>query len=143
MGWNWSLHFCQRAVSHTIAKATGDRLVEDREAGIVLDDHCPTCVAGYVDNFAVIGIDKKKVDEKLEAMRLACQAAGLPVHELEPASSYGEFIGLEFDNSRVFVKAKRLWRLKLALRAVLRRGRASGKMLEILTGHTTWIMLIR
>jgi len=143
MGWKWSLHFCQQAVSHTIAKATGDRLVEDREAGIVLDDHRPTCAAGHVDKFAATGIDKNKSTKNWKP----CDWPGWPPDylymNLMQAPLKGNSLVWNSTSPRFSSRPQRLWRLRLALRALLRRGRASGKMFEILTGHATWTMLIR
>lgn len=143
MGWNWSLHFCQSAVSSIVQEATGfDRLVEDREEGIVLTAEAPRCAAAYVDSFAVFGL-LREADKHLQCIIEACGTHGLPVHEIEPASLQAEFVGLEFDRGKLSIKAKRLRRLKFAISAILRRKKVSGRLSEVLVGHLTWALLVR
>eukprot|EP00972_Heterocapsa_arctica_P084616 12463892-Heterocapsa_arctica.AAC.1 len=60
---------------------------------------------------------------------------------MEPASRNAEFVGLELRDGVWAVKAKRMWRLRRALQAVLARGRISGRALEILVGHITWSVM--
>ena len=71
------------------------------------------------------------------------QKLGLTVHEVSVASTSGEFIGLEFSHNSFSVKRARLWRLRFALDRLLQIRNASPKLLEILVGHITWIMMVR
>ena len=54
-----------------------------------------TLAAGYVDNYAVIGLDKSLVTHKANEIRQALEARGLPVHAVEEAADSTVFTGLE------------------------------------------------
>ena len=44
---------------------------------------------------------------------------------------------------KVLLKPERLWKVRLATEALLRRKRCSGKILEVLIGHLTYCFLVR
>ena len=147
MGWNWSLLFCQslmrRALVHN-GFGDGD-LIEDGRPSPVLRDRTSVAAAGYVDNFAIVGGDAEVVTAKRDAVTRTLEAWGLPVHSIDVASSVSVFTGLEIngDLGTVRVKPSSVMRLRQALLAVLRRGAASPRMLEVLLGHVTWAMICK
>ena len=67
------------------------------------------------------------------------------MHEVSSAESTCELLGWILDGVSGLVRptARRLWRLKLGIRALLSRGACSGKTLERLVGHATFVALIR
>ncbi|CAE7797631.1 unnamed protein product [Symbiodinium sp. CCMP2592] len=70
--------------------------------------------------------------------------AGLQVHEEKVCDEKACVLGWEFENSGFFgPTARRVWKTRLAIRALLRRRRASGKQLEILIGLCSFISLAR
>ena len=68
---------------------------------------------------------------------------GCVVHEQCSASTTGEFVGLSFAKGIFSIKTARIWRLRYALTGLLRLKRVSGHLIEIITGHITWAMLMR
>ena len=46
------------------------------------------------------------------------------------------------DPARVALKPARLWKLRMALLEMVRRGRASSQLLEIIVGHFTWACML-
>ena len=68
---------------------------------------------------------------------------GLETHEQSEASQSSDVIGLHFENGVISVKRKRLWRIKLAIECLLKRGRCNGHMLESVVCHCAWAMLLR
>ncbi|CAK0812038.1 unnamed protein product, partial [Prorocentrum cordatum] len=73
----------------------------------------------------------------LDAVKGDLDKSGLHYHEENSPAETLELLGVEFDGRRRLLRPKprRIWRLHLALRAVLRRGRCSGLVLQVLVGH--------
>jgi len=135
MGWSWSLHYCQLVVKNVVEQALGpSRIIEDRRGGIVLSKGLPLAGAAYVDNFAVFGLNKFAVDSQLDALVDGFGKLGLPVHEITPAATHSHFVGLDIDRGIVSLKPSRLWKLRMAVRAVLRRRAISGDALRVIAG---------
>ena len=90
---------------------------------------------------------RRRVDQRMGEARVAYDREGFPVKEekVEPASTMTTALGLVVDGDRGVVAANvaKVKRLVGATRAVLRRGRASGRMLQQLLGHWTWFMMAR
>ena len=144
MGWPWSLHYCQLVVKNVVEQALGpSRVIEDRRGGIVLSKFLPTAGAAYVGNFAVFGLNCKTVDSVLNALVDGFGKLGLPVHEITPASMHSQFVGLDINQRIVSLKPPRLWKLRQAVRAVLRRRATSGDALRVIAGHLTWAMMTK
>ena len=118
-------------------------MVQERRPGVVLSQELPVARATFVDNIAVIGIDAAEVDRKLGLIVSRLKSLALQVHEIEHASRNADFIGLSMRQNRFSIKTKRLWILRMALHAALRRKKCRGVMLEALMGHLTWAMLLR
>ena len=122
MGWSWSLHYCQLVVKNVVGQALRpSRIIEDRRGGTVLSKSLPLAGAAYVENLAVFGLNKIAVDSQLDALVNGFGKLGLPVHEITPASTHSHFVGLDIDRGIVSLKLSRLWKLRMAVRAVLRR----------------------
>ena len=70
--------------------------------------------------------------------------AGLSTHERVIHDSSATVLGVDLDGDQqcTRVTSKRALRLRGAIRAVLTRGRASGKLLEVIVGHATLCALI-
>ena len=160
MGWSWSLHLCQRVVSHCMAQTLEPgAMIVDKSPGLLLagqgsqrdrptgDSRQPSCFkaagAVYVDNFAVLSTCQKYADQKILEAKGAMIKLGLVAHEMEPAATTAEFVGLGLRNGVWSVRPKRMWRLRRALQAVLARGFISGRALEVLVGHITWSALVK
>ena len=118
----------------------------DRPTG---DSHQPICLkaagAVYVDNFAVLTYStcQQYADQKILEAKTAMIKLGLIAHEMEPAATTAEFVGLGLRDGVWSVRPKRMWRLRRALQAVLARGFISGRALEVLAGHITWSVMVR
>lgn len=144
MGWSWALHICQSVIQHQATLAVPEApLILDREKAIALSEEHPSAIAVYVDNFAVFSIDKADGDSKLLRLRDHFNRVGLPVHEFQEVQPKGQFVGLDFDNGSLRVKASKIWRLRKAIRELLRYRRVSGRLLEALLGHATWAALVK
>lgn len=146
MGWSWALWWCQR-VHEKIAERAG--LTEAER----LRDRHPVSSdrfwhIQYVDNLHVLGTDRLEVRTRFWKAVEALKASGLTVHEIEEGQTEGDssmkMLGWEIHESgRVAPSRERLWRVRLAIREILRRGAASGQQLERLIGHMTFISLCR
>ena len=66
------------------------------------------------------------------------------MHEVEVFTDAAPVLGVVLDGRKqnTSLTMKRVWRLRRALRAVLRRGRISGQALEVLIGHATYCAMI-
>ena len=144
MGWSWSLHYCQLAVRNVVEQALGpSRIVEDRQGGIVLSRSLPIAGAAYEDNFAVFGLSSNAVDSELNAFVDGFGKLGLPVYKITPASTHSYFVGLDVNRGLVSLKPSQLWKLRSAVRAVLRRRATSGDALRVIAGRLTWAMMAK
>ena len=142
MGWSWALFICQN-LHEQIVEASGlsegQRLRDGRP--------CPsTSVAHtqYVDNLVVLGQDRSSVVSAFQHAVAHLKAAGLQVHEEEICEGGACVLGWEFEPSGIFrPSARRVWRARLDIRALLARRRASGKQIERLVGLCSFICLAR
>jgi hypothetical protein len=98
----------------------------------------------YVDNLGVLAMTEKEAMSIMCDLQILYPARGLRLHEASCASDRRECLGTVLDCSRhlTALTAKRFFRLHSALRALLRRRRASGKAIEIIIGHCTFCALI-
>ena len=144
MGWNWSLHLCQSYTSNVVKRICGEsNFFSDRSGSkVVSDAHSVICTT-YVDNYAVFGANKQAVNSCSMNISKAFIDLGLQVHEQVSATNDGEFIGLRLHRNHLSVKPSRIWKVRFALMKLVNFRRVSGKVLEIIVGHITWIMLIR
>ncbi|CAK0804818.1 unnamed protein product, partial [Prorocentrum cordatum] len=91
----------------------------------------------YVDNANVIGITAESTQRALEHVKRDFDAKHLDFHEENAASPELQLLGVVFDGVRRQIRPlpRRTWRLHLALQEVIRRGFASGRVVQILVGH--------
>jgi len=142
MGWAWALWWCQ-TISERICEQNG------LDEGSRLRDGDPVPRGNfwhlqYVDNLHVIGTDKGEVERRFWAAVEGLRAAGLTVHEIEVGEGASQILGWELSHSGYLRPTqKRMWRLRMAIREIVKRGRASGQQLERLVGHMTFVSLCK
>ena len=140
MGWSWALHWCQQ-VHERIAERSGLRKSER------LQDFLAAPAGGfwhiqYVDNLHVLGVDKQEVESRFWRTVQALKQSGLTVHEEETCDSGAKVLGWEYEVGGSFRPTKeRVWRIRLATAELLKHGRMTGKQLERLVGHITFVSL--
>ena len=144
MGWTWALFICQKVHERAVAFQGIDPAlrVVDGEVAPPLDNGAHT---EYVDNFAALALEPERANSWMRSVRKRLMQLGLPVHDVEEATSDIRLFGWQIDGIRgkVAPTRERGWRLRYALLEVCRRGRASGREIEKLVGHATFIALLR
>ncbi len=131
-------------MSSYVAKGVGEDLqIRDKRRGVVLSSACKCAGGTYVDNIAILPTSKHHCNRTMQRVIETMQNDGLVVHEVEPASTTAKFIGLELHHNTFYIKRVKMWRVRKALRFVLKRGFISGVALEVLLGHITWLMMVR
>ena len=142
MGWSHAMWWCQR-LSEKLVEGSG-LLKEER-----VRDFDPVPAGNfwhieYVDNLVVFGTDKAEVERRFWLAVTALREAGLTVHEIEFGTGECKVLGWAISEQGVVSPtSSRLWRLRLGIREILKRGRASGQQLERLVGHMTFVSLCR
>ena len=148
MGWSWALHLCQAVLDRAI-RQTGfneDSIISDKGMAVNIDgSHVSCAAAAYVDNFAVIGLNRAEVDLRLSEIGRHLRAHGLTVHEEEQAASVCDFTGLHIDGIRGFISIKpsRIHKLQAAISQLLNLQVCNGKTMQHILGHITWSMMTR
>ena len=142
MGWSHAMWWCQR-ISERICERSGllpsERLRDGQPPPQGTFFHVQ-----YVDNLHIFGNDKEEVETRFWKAVEALRAAGLTVHEIEVADGSSKVLGWEIEDGGYLAPSlSRLWRCRLGIRELLRRGRASGQQLERLIGHMTFVSLCR
>ena len=141
MGWNHALFWCQAIHQHVVqqAGATIDTCLEDK----AIAPASSMFHIEYVDNFIVLGTSKAQVDEVAAAGVKALRDKGLVVHEEESSHGKIKVLGWEFEDTKLRPLSHRVWRVKLAMERLLEVGRVSGRQLEKVVGHASFICLGR
>ena len=139
MGWSWALHFCQEAVSGCAVAASGGDpalLLRERQPAPKLTPGIPLH-AVYVDNHTGLGHSANDARAAHEKFVAACESLGLGLHEEVPATRDLEALGVVFDGGDRTLRHRslRVWRFRLATRALLARTRVRGAELEVWLGH--------
>ena len=140
MGWSWALYWCQKIHEHIVERAG---LLEAER----LQDFTPP-PSGSSSISSMLTISMLQVHPGMVGrFRLAVQAlrdAGLTVHEVEECEETTKVLGWEYEGGNTFRPGRaRVWKVRAALREILRRGVVSGQQLERLVGHITFISLGR
>ena len=145
MGCSWSLFFAQRINELQFSLSPqlgGSRLVSDRSPPLVINPSDPNMLHHYVyvDNLGVIGQNQELVQQGVQAMQDHFNSKELLLHPGEVQCDDIKALGIHLDgrNKRTRVAPERLHKVRQALRCLLRRGRCSGKVLEIVIGHATF-----
>eukprot|EP00959_Pyramimonas_sp_CCMP1952_P044471 929372-Pyramimonas_sp.AAC.1 len=130
-----------------VAEAAGcgdDARLRDGRPAPSLD---PSCYIEYVGNFVSIGNDAEAVRSAVARVMTELKRRGLAVtREEHLGDREGEYAVLGWSVTaagRLSASASRLWRARLAVRGLLRRGRASGRDLERVLGHVIFVTLAR
>lgn len=151
-GFSWSLYFAQRAnefLCQSISPLADAQLSNDRGGPIVMKigkhARAQSHFYVYVDNLGVIGSDRKDVEVAMEGLQKCFNSLGLQLHATEISDGYVEALGCVLDGGSMQSRAnpKRLWRIHHGIKALLSRGRCTGKTLEIIIGHCTFLGLLR
>lgn len=92
----------------------------------------------------VISTSKQLVDDAMTELQHSFNSRGLELHGSEVTENYVEALGCVLEGKRMLSRCnpKRLWRVHHAIKALLNRGRCSGKALEVVIGHCTFLGLI-
>ena len=146
MGFSWALYFCQKMVEERVLAAgfqDAQRIIDRQLAPTLEEEQC--AVATYVDGVAVISTNAAAADAAIAAVKESLNQVGLECGEDGEADDEQVFVGLRIDrdSGRISVSSRRLWRLRLGVLHLLRRGRASGVQLRRVVGHFVWICLMR
>ena len=152
-GFSWALYFAQMANQNIAGKVPSLRksfLVHDRGPPVVLrvgrggqcdvDKHYYV----YVDNLGVLHPQRESVEEVMRDLQAAFNGAGLLLHGSEISSGATDALGCTVEGNRLRsrVSNERLWKIHHGIKALLKRGRCTGKLLEVIVGHCTFAGLM-
>lgn len=150
-GFSWSLYYAQRVNQYKcqlLPSLSDGRLVNDRSRPVVMKivstTACPPHYYVYVDNLGVLRPDSQLVEESMSALEASFKDAGLELRTADISEDAVKALGciIEGSRQRSRVSETRLWKIFMALGALLRRRRCSGKALEILVGHCAFAGLM-
>lgn len=141
MGWSHALWWCQMIHQRIVlgAGAGRDTCLEDK----AVVPNGELMHLEYVDNFVVLGTSEDKVSSLAAAGAAALRSKGLVVHEEEKGESSIKVLGWQFEKTEFKPVSSRVWRVRLAMKRLLELGAASGRQLEKVIGHATFIGLGR
>ena len=118
--------------------------LHDKAKDLVLGRHEGAQVYhGYVDNFGVIAKTQQEADIVLEHWKNFFTENGLSLHKSE-LSQKVKSLGVELDglSLRCRVSSMRFWTIRRALDEILRCQMITGRALEIVIGHITFVVLL-
>ena len=150
-GFAWSLYFAQRANERQCALVNplaDGRLASDRGGPIVfhIGKDCNTGVQYYVyvDNLGVLDTDYAKVESAMNGLQMKFNSQGLNLRASEISCGVVETLGcvVEGSKKRSRINPKRLWKVHNAILALLRRGKCTGRTVEVVVGHLTFCGLM-
>ena len=140
MGFAWALWWCQR-VNERICERSG-LAAEHRVRGGFPTPGGSVWHLQYVGNLHVLGTNKTEVETKFWDAVCGLREAGLTVHEIEFSEAAVTMLGWQTEERGVLQPTyKRIWRIRLAIRQLLSRGRRAGQQLERLVGQVTSVSL--
>ena len=145
--------FCQRAgegIASTLPAFSGATRLFDRGPPAVFDlsgkvaETTSKAFYVYVDNIGLITTKTADARADLASVASAFTAQGLLTHEEETTTGETKALGTRLDLRRLeaSLTPKRVWKVMLGVRAALRAGRLSGRVVEILVGHLTFCGLL-
>ena len=99
----------------------------------------------YVDNAGVMSTSAKVSSSAIAEAQRDFERDGLKFHEVMTSEQGGVMVGWHLDGRRLMTccATKRFAVLRKTLSCVLRRGRISGYVLEVVVGHCTFFGLVR
>ena len=149
MGFSWSLYFAQRIseqLMRQVPALAGSHLASDRGAPVSFSDGDPerTHHYVYVDNLGVMSLSEEKVAAGLDQLTKVFNDKGLLLHGGEVGQESVRALGVELNGASLTttLTPERFHRVRAGLRALLRRGRCSGRALERVVGHCTYCGLL-
>ena len=98
-----------------------------------------------MDNFGIQSLEGQAAKECLDAVTTAFEDKHLKVHETEVQCEKASVLGIVLDGRMLETRARevRLRRVRSAIGTALRSGRMSGRELEVLLGHCTFLALVK
>ena len=144
MGWSWALWWCQFLHQRLVAEVGYSDAIRLRDRAppvpLAASPH-----SEYVDNFVVFSHSGNATRQAVQSVVKVLCDRGLPVHDIAEDTTCAELLGWEVDGVSGTVRptARRLWRARLAVRGLLKSGRASGRDIEKMVGHMSYISLVK
>ena len=146
MGWGWSLWCVQRAHEHqaSLNGLRDEQRVVDRNVPPSLGPN-DVAHAIYVDNFMTISHNPDVSAEACNRHINHLESIDLPCHEIESASTFLKFAGLDFDgiDNTCRVSWNRIWKIRFCIDYVLSLTHLYGRQLEAILGHVTWACMVQ
>lgn len=137
MGWPWSIHFCNEAISHAMRVALRKAglppiLLGDRQQASFFHRGCPV-TAPYVDNLNVVALDEAYGQKVFGLLEEELQKRGFVVRDRVAGEARFEFRGMVLEGRSGVLKHKprRTWRLWMAITALIARRRSSGDAMRV------------
>ena len=149
MGFTWSLFFAQKINERMMTKVLrleGSVLVNDRSEAIVFDETSQDRKIHhyvYVDNLGILSTDHITVEEGLKEVQEVFNKEMLILHPGVVHSRSVKALGCDLrgDLFATRVTAERYHKLHQAIQAILDRKKVSGRILEVVIGHATFVGL--
>ena len=148
MGCSWSLFFAQRINERQLSLTSGleqSTLISDRTPPLIIHPNSPGQINHYVyvDNLGIIGQKHELVETGLTNLQSHFNDKQLLLHPGSVESGEVKALGVCLDGQRkrTRITPERFHKVRQAIRGLIRRGRCSGKTLEIVLGHATYCAL--
>ncbi|CAE7224534.1 unnamed protein product [Symbiodinium sp. CCMP2592] len=149
MGFSWSLFFAQRISERLMSQVPSllhSKLAVDKGDPMYFSDQVPNAAYHYVyvDNLGVLSRSRELVATGLAELTEIFNQKGLLLHTGEVGHDNIQTLGVSLDgaNLTTSLTPERFHRVRQGVRGLLRRGRCSGKTLEIVVGHCTYCGLL-
>ena len=150
MGWSWSLCFALKANLRRVSSVgllTKSVLLTNQLQSAVLKPRSKGVTSHliYVDNFGIQSLEEQAAKEGLDAVTTAFEEKHLKVHETEVQCEKASALGIVLDGRMLETRARevRLRRVRSAIGTALQRKRMSGRELEVLLSHCTYLALVK
>ena len=119
--------------------------VEDRGDGLIIGKDSSPVFYAYVHNVGVLGADKIGVQKSLANIKNALNANKIQCHEVQAAGQVRETLGIEFNGELKCFRpsGKSYWKVRSTLEAFLEAPKVTGKTLEVLLGHCTYLAMLQ
>ena len=170
MGCSWSLYFAQtlsEKLMGQVGALSESTLLRDRGLPLVIKSLSPGDALSdrqpdghrqgnrslpegdprhyvYVDNLGVLSTDRTLVETAIHEITETFECEGLKLHPGEIKSHNVEALGCRLSgrDRRASLKPARLWKLRQAIRYLLKLPRVCGRTLEVVLGHATYCALL-
>ena len=153
MGFSWSLYFAQEINQGLMKMAPSlsiSHLAADRERPMTFGANDRTTHPGdlvrhyvYVDNLGILSPDRELVSQALAEVERIFEAKQLLLHAGEIHSRSVKALGVELrgDILAVRITPSRYHKVRQSITGILERKKVSGKLVEVVLGHCTFIGL--